>query len=230
VKNKKRSHEMWILLGCAIICGILLGCNGDGPGPISNPDPGENNLHIVAAFGDSITRGSECPCTPYPARLAGMIGKDVRNLGIGGSQATASVGRTKDTIKKHRPAFMLILYGVNDVIHGQDRNAILGAIQKMVAICKENHVVPVLATYPPPTREHRIFGGGVERLNNGIRDLARLEGIRLVDLEKEFSVSYDTSQPGRRIPIADETLYMPDGLHPNDAGTHIMAMAFADLF
>lgn len=49
-------------------------------------------------------------------------------------------------------------------------------------------------------------------------------------LEKEFSVSYDTSQPGRRIPIADETLYMPDGLHPNDAGTHIMAMAFADLF
>lgn len=119
MKNKKRSHEMWILLGCAIICGTLLGCNGDGPGPISNPDPGENNLHIVAAFGDSITRGSECPCTPYPARLAGMIGKDVRNLGIGGSQATASVGRTKDTIKKHRPAFMLILYGVNDVIHGQ---------------------------------------------------------------------------------------------------------------
>ena len=94
---------------------------------------------------------------------------------------------------------MLILYGVNDVIHGQGRNAILGAI-KNGGHLQENHVVPVLATYPPPTREHRIFGGGVERLNNGIRDLARLEAFAWWTL-KEFSVSYDTPSRGAAFPL-----------------------------
>ena len=228
MKNKKRSHEMWILLGCAIICGTLLGCNGDGPGPISNPDPGENNLHIVAAFGDSITRGSECPCTPYPARLAGMIGKDVRNLESVAHKPQPALAERRIPLKA--PSRLHADSVRRQRCHswpGPQRH--FGRHQKMVAICKENHVVPVLATYPPPTREHRIFGGGVERLNNGIRDLGVSKAFAWWT-EKEFSVSYDTSQPGRRIPIADETLYMPDGLHPNDAGTHIMAMAFADLF
>lgn len=228
--NKNTLGTMWASIGSAIICIALAGCGGDGPSAISNPDPGNNNLNTVAAFGDSITRGSECPCTPYPARLAGMIGKDVRNLGISGSKATANVNRTQQTIHKHRPAFMIILYGANDVIHSRDTGSIFASIQKMVAICKQNHVVPILATYPPPIFGHRLFGHGFERLNMGIRDIARAENIRLVDLEKEFSTGYDTSQPSQRHPLADPSLYMPDGLHPNDAGTQIMAMAFADLF
>ena len=146
--NKNTLGTMWASIGSAIICIALAGCGGDGPSAISNPDPGNNNLNTVAAFGDSITRGSECPCTPYPARLAGMIGKDVRNLGISGSKATANVNRTQQTINKHRPAFMIILYGANDVIHSRDAGSIFASIQKMVAICKQNHVVPIL----PPIR------------------------------------------------------------------------------
>jgi len=154
----------------------------------------------------------------------------VHNAGIGGSRATGGVGRTKQVINKYHPAFMLILYGVNDVIHSYSRDAIIGALDRMVTICQENHVVPVLATYPMPIHGHRFFAGSTVRLNQAIRDLAAARNIRCVDLEREFATGYDHSDPNHTRPIPDPSLYMPDGLHPNDAGTQVMAMAFADLF
>ena len=38
------------------------------------------------------------------------------------------------------------------------------------------------------------------------------------------------TRPRRISMLAIAAQMMPDGLHPNDAGTPIMAMAFADLF
>ena len=53
-------------------------------------------------------------------------------------------------------------------------------------------------------------------LNDHIRSLAGELGLECVDLQAEFD------------PAAD--LHEADGLHPNDAGTQIIALAFADLF
>ena len=226
-----RCSRRWLsLLAASVVFGLLVGCGGGSEGPLTNSDPGLNNLNVVVAFGDSITQGSECPCVPYPARLAGLIGKVVYNAGVGGSKATSNINRTQQVINKYHPAYMLILYGVNDVIHSIDSSAIIGSLSQMVNICKANHVVPVLATYPMPITGHRFFAGSTVRLNGQIRSLAEAAGIRCVDLEKEFSTGYDNTDPIRSRPITDPTLYMPDGLHPNDAGTQVMALSFADLF
>jgi lysophospholipase L1-like esterase len=196
---------------------LLSGCGHDGGGGLSNKDPGNNDVNVVVAFGDSITQGSECSCAPYPSRLAGLIGKSVANCGIGGSTAADNVGRTQSCIDKYHPGFMLILYGVNDVIHGSGAGTVSKALNGMIAICKENHVVPVVATYPIPCAGHRLFAGGVQSINEAIRLLAKDNGIKCVDLEKEF--------------LGRETEWLePDGLHPNDTGTQMMALAFADLF
>lgn len=221
-----KSLRGWLAVALA---GLLLGCGG-GDGKISNPDPGDNDLNLIVAFGDSITKGSECPCAAYPPRLAVLTGKVVHNAGIGGSRAVENVKRTQQTINKYHPAFMLILYGVNDVIHSYSHDSIVGALDRMVTICQENHVVPVLATYPMPIDGHRFFAGSTLRLNQAIRDLAYARNIRCVDLEKEFATRVDTTDPNHIRPIVERSFYMPDGLHPNDAGTHVMAMAFADLF
>lgn len=201
------------------LCGLLAGCGG-GDGGLSNNDPGDNDVNVVVAFGDSFTQGSDCPCTSYPTRLAGLIGKRVVNTGVEGSQAENNVQRTQSVIDSYKPAFMLILYGVNDIIHGSDSASITGALAQMVAICKQNKVVPVLATYPIPSGDHDVFAPGTMGLNVNIRALASAENIRCVDLEAEFM--------GDNGPNLG--LFMPDGLHPNDAGTQIMAMAFADQF
>lgn len=204
---------------CALVLGsclaFLAACGG-GDGGLTNKDPGNNDVNVVAAFGDSITMGNQCSCPPYPARLAGMIDKRVPNFGIGGSVATENIGRAQTVINQCHPGFMLILYGVNDVIHGHGIGGIIEALDQMVEICKSNHVVPVLATYPRPITSHAVFGPRTRVLNERILELASAKGIHCVDLQKEFN--------------ANPEFYEPDGLHPNDAGTQLMALAFADLF
>ena len=208
----KKAIRAMTVLG---VCAVMAACGGGGGG-LSNGNPGDNDVGVVAAFGDSITQGSECSCTPYPARLSGMIGKSVGNYGIGGSQAADNVARTQSVIDQSHPGFMLILYGVNDIIHGHGIDSIVSALSQMVDICKSNNVVPVLATYPRPITGHAVFGPRTRALNEQIRSLASEKGIHCVNLEGEFNASPD--------------LYEPDGLHPNDAGTQLVALAFADLF
>ena len=215
-------------LAAVFLIGLLAGCGDDGDSSLTNSNPGINDLNVVVAFGDSITQGSECACVPYPARLSGLIGKIVYNTGVGGSNASANVGRTQQAINKYHPAFMIILYGVNDVIHGDATEGIAAALAQMVLICKQNNVVPVLMTYPRPILGHNLFAGGTISLNRSIRALASSEGIKCVDLEREFSAGPDPIYP--EWPMTDATLMGPDGLHPNDAGTQVIALACADLF
>jgi len=210
--NRARIHFLSLVLGAV----FLAGCGGGGPPGLRNSDPGDNDEDVVAAFGDSITLGNQCECTPYPARLQSLIAKTVYNAGVSGSIAAENVERTQAVIDRFHPAFMLILYGYNDIVHGAQTSSIAAALQSMVATCKDNHVVPVLATYPEPIGDHAAYAPRVLILNSHIRSLAAELGLECVDLQAEFD------------PLAD--LHESDGLHPNDAGTQIIALAFADLF
>ena len=225
--NARRQRISMMALATGLACFLSSGCGG-GDGGISNKNPGNNDLNVVVALGDSITAGSECPCVPYPARLSGMINKVVYNSGIGGSETGSGLSRIQGVINSYHPAFMLILYGVNDIIHSGSPEGAAAAVGQMAATCRANNVVPVLATYPRPILGHSIFAAGTIRMNRAIRDLAKAQGIRYVDLEHEFSTGKDPVVP--EWPVTDPLLMMPDGLHPNDAGTQIIAMAFADLF
>ena len=210
-----RTHIDSIILAAGLV--FLAGCgDGGGGGGLRNRDPGDNDVAVVVAFGDSFTKGNTCECDPYPRRLGPLIEKTVLNTGVPGSLATENVARTQEAIDKYHPGFMLILYGVNDIIHGIGTGAIVQALEGMVETCKENQVVPVLATYPEPLVDYVAFADRVLLLNTRIRELAKELDLSCVDLEHEFE--------------ANPEFYEDIGLHPNDAGTQVMALAFADLF
>ena len=221
----KNSARRW--LGAALGIWCLAGCGGGSGGGLSNKDPGTNDLNVVVAFGDSLTQGNRCACPPYPERLAGQIAKTVYNTGVGGTIAQFNVERSQAAIDRFHPAFMLILYGVGDVIHGFGTSSIVDALRQMVSICRENHVVPVLATYPIPFGDHGAFAEGTRALNQGIRALTSEMSVPCVDFAVEFE---ETTDPVTGMSGTDPSLIVEDGLHPNDAGTQIMALAFADLF
>jgi lysophospholipase L1-like esterase len=210
-----------------LFAGLLAGCGG-GDGSLQNKNPGLNDLNVIAAFGDSLTQGGECACVPYPARLSAAVGKIAVNAGIGGTMARESIGRTQTVINQNHPAYMLILYGVNDIIHGKGVPSTLDALAQIVLICQQNNVVPVLATYPIPFGSHGAFASGTFSLDEGIRALAQTQGLKCVDLEMEFAL--ETGSSSSDWIETNPTLMESDGLHPNEMGTQIMAMAFADLF
>jgi lysophospholipase L1-like esterase len=211
--NCNRIRSFSLVMGLA----VLAGCGEGGPpSGLQNKNPGANDVRVVAAFGDSITLGNRCDCTPYPARVQAMTRKTVVNAGVSGSQATESVERARAVIQQTRPGFMLILYGHNDVAHGTQIGSIVDALRAMVEICLAEKVVPVLATYPEPIGDHAAYAPRELLLNSRIRALAAELGLECVDLEKEFA--------------GGDNLFIEDGLHPNDAGTQIIALAFADLF
>lgn len=211
-----------------LLAGLLLaGCDSDDH-KLSNGHPGANSRNVVAAFGDSITMGNRCPCPPYPAQLQPIIGKTVANAGINGTTAHASVDRTAVVIQQYRPAYMLILYGVNDMIHSQGVPGTLAALEEMIRICKQNQVAPAIATYPVPVKSYRAFAYNIIALNKGIRRLAGAQGIPCVDLEREFALPGYPDANGDV--LSDPTLFTGEGLHPNDVGTRIMARVFAELF
>ena len=215
MKNRRFRSGLWVLAMLAV-GGLPAGCGGGGGGGLSNKHPGDNDVNVVVCFGDSLTDGVMCSCLSYPTRLAGLIGKTVVNAGIHGTLAADNVGRAQSVIDQYHPGFMLILYGVGDIIHGFGAGSTAACVGQMAEICRQNNVVPVLATYPIPIGDHQAFANGTTLLNSRLRNLAADEDIECVELEKEFQ--------------ADPTLYVDDGLHPNDAGTQIMALAFADLF
>ena len=208
--NRARVGIVWAVLGIAGFAG-----RGDAGG-LQNPDPGINNLNVVVAYGDSITLGSQCDCPSYPTRMGTLTGKYLYNAGVGGSAATRNINRTQTVIDQTRPAFMMILYGINDVNAGVTIGSIASALNQMIGICKQNKVVPVLATYPEPVLGYAWSAYRVQLLNQNIRSLASSQAIRCVDLEAAF--------------VARTEFYESDGLHPNHLGTELMALAFSDLF
>lgn len=203
----KRVRVLLALVGMIGGIGLFCGCE-DG----SSFDYGDNNPNVWVAMGDSITSGLDGEAEPYPPRLARLSGMTVINEGYSGEMAVDAQGRIWNLLNEYKPGRIMILYGVNDIMHHQDIEDIVGALRFMVQAAVANKTMVKLATLTPMIDRHNgIFQGTIEEVNYRIRLMAAEEGVEIVDLEPLFGT-------GSGLQI--------DGLHPNDAGSDIIAAAF----
>lgn len=199
---------MAMFVGVAFFCG----CEDSGGG---GDDVGDNDKDLVICVGDSITQGYRCDGAPYPSQLAAMTGKTVRNMGVAGQQAGAGASRISSQLGC-KPGYVCILYGANDAIRegGSSANSVKESLRSIIVACKNNKSIPIVATTPPMVRGHSLYDGGARAINEAIRALAKEEGVKLVDLYREFG---------------DGEGYLGgDGLHPNAAGAKLIAKCFAE--
>ncbi len=172
------------------------------------PDP------FIVALGDSLTTGVALPArAPYPARVATITGMRVVNAGVSGESACAGAKRAGSAMSS-RPATVLILFGTNDVIAGHDLNNSKECLRQMIRNAFGAGARPILGTIPPMRGEMANLNARVNEMNGHIRALAGEEGCRLVDVHGQFGNG--------------EGLLLPDGFHPNETGTQLIAFAFAD--
>lgn len=207
------------LVGIGLACVILLGCDGGGSGgdPWADHDFGSNDRNLYVAMGDSITAGSclDNYADGYVPKLAGMLQKTVINEGIPGSATDVGVDIVHGLLDDVRPGFLLILYGINDLIMGYDEAIVINNLRTIIQAAKNNKTVPIIATLTPVTGSYSGLTSGVKRLNASIRQMAAAENVALVDLEDAMNWN--------------AAYMLPDGLHPNAAGNDVMAATFYDV-
>lgn len=187
------------------------GCGGSDGGGASG-DVGDNNPDLVVCMGDSITSGYNSLGDPYPSRLAVMSGKTVLNFGVPGVQSNYGTSLIGSVINR-KPGYVFILYGSNDAIRGVDPDITKQHLRYIVSTCKANRCIPILATPPKMILGHRIYDGAASATAASIRELAKEEGVALVDLYSAFG---------------DGTKYLnpEDGLHLSDEGGDFIAKKF----
>jgi len=214
-----RRIEQWLPAAALTLLTLaLVGCEGGGGGnPWDDYDFGANDRNVCVALGNSITAGNglnnyaEC----YVPKLAGMAQKTIINKAIPGSETSTGVDLVHPVLDNYRPGFLLILYGVNDLIMGYDETAALNNLRTMIRAAKDNKTVPIIATLTPVTGGYIGLVNSIERLNAGIRQMAAEENVYVADLEEAMNW--------------DPAYLQADGLHPNAAGNDVMAATFYDV-
>ena len=195
---------------------------------------------IINVLGDSITQGvgTTAPEHIYHAVLGRMVGAaEVRNFGLSGTRIARQIGPdawgapfTERYLDMPDDADLIIVFGgTNDYGHG---NAPFGgkADRTVDTFCGACHVLfrGLIEKYPTArivvmTPLQRV-GGSKPCANTGkpLRDYADT----MAEIAGEYAIPvldlYRTSGIAADIP-AQQALYLPDGLHPNDAGAYRIA-------
>lgn len=144
-------------------------------------DAGGNQTNVVVCIGDSITaRG-------YPPYLADATGMIVVNAGRGGEGSGGTANRAPGVLDEHRPAYLCILTGINDV-SGADApvETIVANIESIVNAAKANNTIPVVGTLTPLSGSRKEWADDGRACSQAIRAMAARTGARLADVAAAF--------------------------------------------
>ncbi len=215
VENRGR----WLgLAGIVVISLALTSCeSGGNKDPWADFDFGSNNKNVCLALGDSITAGSGLDnyAQSYIPKLAGMLPKTIANWALPGSETGYGVDIVHSGLDSTRPGFLIILYGVNDLIMGYGEDDAIANLRYMVRAAKDNKTVPIIATLTPVTGSYIGLASGIQRMNAAIRQMAAEEGATVADLDEAMKWSPE--------------YMLSDGLHPGPVGHDLMALTFSDV-
>lgn len=185
----------------------------------------------IVTFGASTVEGTPKPFSfqePLRSFLENCYSNKpvvIENFGIGGETTAKGLLRFDAAIGQ-KSGFLLMLMGANDVIQiangSGSINATVDNMRTMIRKAKANNMDIILGTLqyfveiPGRTpqallsqRRNRL----IDQLNNAYKSLARLENIRIADINRVIG--------------KNKALYSDD-IHPNRRGYHIIGLVWFD--
>lgn len=165
----------------------------------------------VVCFGDSITAGYKA--TGYPTYLQSMIDSsmNVVNAGLGGEDTAHGMSRLTEVIAANKPQYVVIMEGANDIVEGLSPSTTSYDLTNMAQQVRDAGGVPIMSTITPNTSNSSYVP---ENYNPLIIQAAASGGFTLVDTYNRV--------------VNDWSNINVDGLHPNDAGSKMIAEGFAE--
>ncbi|MGH7322618.1 MAG: GDSL-type esterase/lipase family protein [Candidatus Rokuibacteriota bacterium] len=143
---------------------------GDAPLPPLDP-----TRDVVVFLGDSITGGHGLPLeVTFPHRLGAALGIRIRNAGISGDTTAGALQRLGADVLAHRPKLVVVELGANDAFRRVPSAQVLQNLRAIVRRVRESGSGVVLIHV-------RVAALGSDLPRDGLREIAREEGARLVE-------------------------------------------------
>ena len=177
-----------------------------------------NNRKIVC-IGDSLTAGYGIKTKHrWSNILSNQLNIDIINSGISGDTTSGMLARFHEMAIKHKPNYIIITGGTNDISLNLSDNIIIGNILAMTRYAKHHDIIPIIGIPTP------FFIPGNTPSESQFIDYFCLRK-RINSFQKTLKqFALDDSQN-----IIDFTLnmeakfFLKDGLHPNEQGHALMS-------
>ena len=192
------------------------------------------NGQKIAFLGDSITAAGGRPGGYYQLVLSALKDQGIEATpvfaGIGGHKSNQMLARLEKDVLRHKPDWMTLSCGVNDVWHGPrgvDLESYKKNITEIVKHAQAAGVKVVLLT-STMIREDQSNDLNQKLLpyNEFIKELAKEKKCLLADLNADMQAALKTFPPdapkGKQL--------TSDGVHMNKAGNIMMARGVAKAF
>lgn len=190
----------------------------------------------VIFFGDSITELGVKP-GGYVTRVDSMCKVDGKNAlydfigsGIGGNKVYDLYLRLEEDVLAKNPDIVVIYVGVNDVWHktllgtGTDPDKFEKFYAAILKKLKDKNIKAVLCTpavVGEKTDMSNPLDGDLNRYSNIIRDIAKKNGLPLIDLRKKFLDYEKDNNPENK----EKDILTYDRVHMNAKGNQFLADA-----
>lgn len=186
-------------------------------------------------MGDSLTEGADVVAGhTWPCLVGNALTLTVSNFGIGGDTTQGMLSRFYPEVIQLKPDYLFIMGGTNDLWWDWEVKTVLGNIFSMSFQARYHNITPVIGLPLPIDIESALKTGfspplqGYDRLEATLADL--IDRLKTNSADSEIPV-VDLHQPFLTDDQkADSTMFLDDGLHPNQRGHRLIADSIVKSF
>ena len=172
----------------------------------------------IVCMGDSLTEGYRIKFdSNWPALLEKTMDHKFINSGISGDTTAGMLARFQQMVIAHKPDYVIIMGGVNDISFDIQETQIISNIHAMTRLARYHNIQSIIGIPPPffppyPNEDDALFIMLPVLKNRLIEYRQTLQ--RFIDTDEQPSIDFTLNMHAG--------LYLQDGLHPSEKGHEVM--------
>ncbi|PHS08233.1 MAG: arylesterase [Kordia sp.] len=178
------------------------------------------NLKKIVCIGDSLTAGYGIQTSHrWSNLLSNDLNIEIINSGISGDTTSGMLARFYEMAIKHKPNYIIITGGTNDIWLNFPNNIIIGNILAMTRYAKHHDIIPIIGIPTPffnqgdftdvsPFIDAPSLSKRINSFQKTLKQFALDDNQNFID----FTLNMNPD------------LFLIDGLHPNEKGHKLMSV------